>query len=113
MAAAEDVEVEVGNGFAAVGPVVDDDAEAVTVEAFLLGDGAEAGHHVAEEFLVFGGGFGDAGDGLFWDKEEVGGGLGTDVAETEAEVVLVDDVGGDLAIGDFLEEGFHPLRGRW
>ncbi len=32
-------------------------------------------------------------------------GLRTDVTDAEALVVLVDDLAGDFAIGDFLEDG--------
>ena len=106
MAAAEEVDVEVGDCLAAVGTVVDDDAEAVFADPFFLGDAGDAGHHVAEESLIVVFGEGDAGDWLSGDEEEVGGGTGVDVAEAEAELVFVDDVGGDFAVGDFLEESF-------
>lgn len=101
--------MEVGDGLAAVGAVVDDDAEAVFLEALLFGDGGDAGHHVAEEGLVIVFGEGDAGNWFFGDEEEVGGCLGADVAEAEAEVVFVDDVGGDFAGDDFFEEGAHGM----
>ncbi len=39
------------------------------------------------------------------DDEEVDRRLGTDVVEREAEVVLVEDIGGDLAGDDAVEDG--------
>ena len=112
MSAAEEVDVEVRDGFAAVGAVVDDDTESIFVDALLFGDGGDAGHHVAEEGLIIVFGEGDAGDEFFGDEEEVSGGPRADVAEAEAEVVFVDDVGGDFAVDDFLEEGLVGHEGR-
>ena len=97
--------MEVGDGFAAVGAVVDDDAEAVFGESFAMGNASGDLQKVAEEGGVFAGGEGDAGDGLAGDDEEVDGGLRGDVAEGDALVVFMDDVGGNLPGADFFKEG--------
>lgn len=68
--------MEVGDGFAAVWSVVDDESEAVFGEAFLASNFAGFEEKVAEEFLVGGIGEGDAWDGFFGDEKKVGGGLG-------------------------------------
>ena len=97
--------MEVGDGFAAVGAVVEDKAEAV-IEVEVGGDFGGGEEEVADEGLVGGGGFGEAGDGFFGDDEDVKGGLGVDVAKGVADVVLVDGGAGDFAVNDALEEGF-------
>ena len=60
---------------------------------------------MAEGFLVLVLRPGDAGDRLFRHDEDVDGGLRADVAEGDADIVLVDDIGGDLAGDDAFEEG--------
>ena len=97
--------MEVRHGFAAVGAVVDDQAEAVFGEALFAGDFTRGEEQVAEDGLVFGSGFGDARDRLARNDEEVDRGPGVDVLEGDAEVVLVKDGRGDFAGDDFFEEG--------
>lgn len=98
--------MEVGDGFAGVGAVVDDEAEAAG-EVEFFGDDAGGDEEVAELGFVGGRGFADAGYQFFGDNEEVDGGLGLDVVDDDAAVVLVFDLRGDFAVDDFLEEGFH------
>lgn len=107
----EEMHVEVRDRLAAIGAVVDDEAEAFGggVDAELGGDGTCGEEEVAEEFLVFGGGFADAGDGLFGNDEDVSGGLRIDVFKGEAELVFVDDIGRDFAVDDLLENA-HGLK---
>jgi hypothetical protein len=98
-ASAEDVQVDVLDGLAAVGAGVDDDAMAVW--NVLLSERGSGVEEVAEEF---GGNCGDVGEVLFGDDEEVGWGLGVDVGEGEGVVVLVEGLDRDGALGDFAEE---------
>ncbi len=105
LAAGEEMDVEVGDGFAAVGTVVDDGTESL-VPAELGGEFGDDRHHVAEEGGVFGSGFADAHNVFFGDEQEMGGGLGIDVLDDDAFVVFVLDGGRDLAVDDFLEDGF-------
>ena len=99
MASAEDVEVEVGDGLAAVVAGVDDDAEAVGEHA--LGERGRFFEEMAEEF---GGCFGDVGVVLLGNEQQVGGGLRVDVGEGDGVVVLVDGFDGDGVVGDLAEE---------
>jgi hypothetical protein len=69
------VEVEMGDGFAAVGAVIDHDAESVFGVAFLSCNRAYLEKEVAEEGLVILFRKGDAGEGLFWNEKKVDGGL--------------------------------------
>ena len=107
MASAEEVDVEVGDGLAAVGAVVDCDAEAGFGDAEFPCDLRSGEEKVAEDGLVFGGGFADARDGLLRDDENMHRCLRGNVPERAAEIVLVEDVGGDFPFVDFLEKSFH------
>jgi len=101
------VDVEVGDGFAAVGAVVDCDAEAGFGDAELGGEFSGGQEEMAEDGLVIGGGFADARDGLLRDDENMHRCLWGSVPEGAAEIVLVEDVGGDFPFVDFLEKSFH------
>ena len=94
-----------GHGFSAVGAIVDDDSEAIFGVAFLAGDLADFQEEMAQEFQVVGRGFGDANDWFFGNEKKVDRGLGRNVAEAEAEIVFVDDVGGNFTGDDFFEQG--------
>ena len=85
--------------------VVDHDPES-GVELLLLRHALRGEQEVTEERLVILRGFaqlGQAGADL-GDDEEVRLGLRGDVAERQAEVVLVDDVRGDLLRDDLIEQ---------
>jgi len=112
--AAEQVDVEVGDGFAAILAVVDDQAEAgffLIEQVELCGDVAGDEEEVAEEVGVLVFGAADARDGFFWNDEDVDGSLWVDVVEGEGFVGFVDDGGGDFAGDDFLKDG-HGWVGR-
>lgn len=107
--------MEVGDGLAGVLALVDH--EAVSVFEFeLVGDGFGG---VEDMEVVAGvGEFGEAGDFLAGDDQDVDGGLGLDVAECDDVGVFVDNVGGDFAVDDFGEEGhgvlwFRVFSGFW
>jgi hypothetical protein len=101
----EEVEVEMGDSFAAVGAVVDDEAIAGGGYIFATGDVGSGEQEVAEEALIIGLGSSDAGDSFFGNDEDVNRGLRGNVAEGEALVVFEDDVGGNFAGNDFFEKG--------
>ena len=56
--------------------------------------------------MVFGGCVCQFWDVLFGNDQDVGGRLGCDVAEGEAEFVFVDDVDGDFFAENFAEKGW-------
>ena len=97
--------MEVGNGFATVLCVVDDDAESIFPIAFLPGDVPNPQKKVAEKFLIADVRFGNPGDGFLWDEKKVNRSLGRDIAEAKAEVVFVNDVRRDFPGDDFFKEG--------
>ena len=100
------MQVEVGDGLASMFAIIDHDPEAVFTQSLLLGDNTYAGEEVADEILVGRVGLADPDDQLFRNKEQVHRSLGRDISETQALVVLVEDVGRDLPVYDLLEDGF-------
>ena len=100
--------MEVRDGFAAVGTVVDDEAVAVG-KTGLLGDFRRLQQQMAEHRVVGGRGIGDAGDGLARHDENVRGCLWVEVAEGEDVLVFVNQVRRNLLRGDAFKEGFVPM----
>lgn len=98
-AAAEDVEVEVLHGLAAILAGVGYDA--VSAGECAVG---KRGGGVGEVAEHLDGGLLDIGEVLPGDDEQMGGGLRVDVGEGDAFVVFVDGLDGDLAGGDFAEK---------
>src|ERR1700712_4019954 len=88
-ASAEEVDVEVVDGLAAVGAGVDDEAVAAG-EALPLGDLGGGGDELAQEGAVFCFGVGGRGEVLFRDDEDVGGGLRVKVGDGDGGFVLVE-----------------------
>ena len=101
--------MEMRDGFAAVGAVVDHEAKAAGEFEF-LGENAGCEQQVAEERLVGGRGFTHAGNEFFWNDQQMDRCLRLDVMQNDAEVVLVLDLGGNFAVDDALEDGFWHGR---
>mmetsp|Transcript_21330 Transcript_21330/g.84837 ORF Transcript_21330/g.84837 Transcript_21330/m.84837 type:complete len:276 (-) Transcript_21330:546-1373(-) len=102
--AADDVEVEVEDRLAHLGAVIH--YEPIRVEAGLLSDDADFGHQVAEhgDVVVLREAQLREAHALLGDEQHVDGSDGVDVLEREAVVVLVDDVGRDVAAEDLVED---------
>src|SRR5690348_2476188 len=107
---ADQVHVQVEHHLAAMLVAIDDEAEAVLGDSFLLRDVARHDEHVAERALVVLAHVVDRGDGLVRHDEHVYRRLGADVAEGRDPVVHVHDGGRDLAGDDFFENGWHGGR---
>lgn len=88
--------MQMRNGFAAMGSVVYDDSKAFG-KTFAAGNSGSGQKKVAEHRLVGLRSLSHARDVLFRNDQNVGGSLGGDVAEGEAQVILEDDVCGNLA----------------
>ena len=106
-ASAQNMDVQVRHGFAAIGPIINDDAEAGSGHAFLLGQGLRDKEQVSEQRLVGPRAGADARDHLLGHDEEMDGRLRMNVVEGQALVILVDNPGRDLAGDDLLENGAH------
>ncbi len=98
--------MEVGDGFAGVGTVIDDEAKPMGEVEFLR-DGAGDEEEVTEDRLVRRRGFADARYHLFGHNQKVHGRLRLNVVKHHAVLVLVFDAGGNFAGDDFFEERFH------
>jgi len=106
LAFCQEVHVQVGNAFAGIGAVVDDEAEAAG-ELKFFGDGAGREEQEAENRFVGGRRFAYTRNYDFGDDEQVHRRLRIDVVDDDAAVVLVFDFRGDLAVDDTLEKGLH------
>lgn len=106
MTAAEQVQMEMVYGLAAVLADIDDHAIA-GIKFFLAGDFGRSPQEMAEQSAVFGGRLGEGGDVLARNDEQMHRSLGVDVGEGEALLVLVDAGRGDASIGDFAEKAAH------
>ena len=102
-ASAEQVQVQVGDGLAAVRAGVDNEAVAV---AQVLGgrDLSCRGDELAEHGRVLREGLFGGGEVLFWDDQEMLRGLWVDVGKGEDEVILVDAIDGDGSGGNLTED---------
>jgi hypothetical protein len=103
--------MKVRDSLAAVGAVVDDEAETGVgfVDAKIGGNRACCEKEVAKDIPVLRSGFADSRDGLFWNDEDVAGRLWTDILEGETKLVLVNDIGRDFAVDDLLKNA-HGLK---
>jgi hypothetical protein len=97
--------MEVGDGFAGMAPVIDDEAESGLDDSEFFGDEAAGVEEVAEQRFIVSGGFGDTRNGFFGNDQNVDGCLWIDVLEGGAEIILEYDVGRNLTGDDFFKEG--------
>jgi len=95
------------HALAAVAAVVDHEAVAGLGDTKFFRERGGGEQEMAEGGLVAGRGFADAGNKFLRDHEHMHRCLRVDVVDGDAEVVFMRELGGDLAVNDFLEEGFH------
>ena len=107
VAAAEKVEVKMGNRFSAVRSVVDDQSVSVWLQFQLAGDFLGGREEVAENFMMFRRDSGMSGMVLLGNQQNVDGGLRGDIAKSEDVVVLVDDVSLRFSGDDPFEDRFR------
>lgn len=103
-ATAEQVDVKVGDALAAVGTVVDHDAEAPR-ELEPGGELTRREEKVAEEGLVAGLSQTDPVDASLGDHQHMDRSLRIDVMDGDALIVLVLDAGGDFPGDDAFKQG--------
>ena len=88
---------------ALTGLLADVGDDAVALQPQLLGYLGDDSEDVSHHGGVVLGHLGNGGDVGLGDDQEVGGSLGIDVIKGEADLVLIDFIGRDLAFGDFTE----------
>jgi hypothetical protein len=96
--------VQMRNGFAGIRAVVDDE----TVTAFAKAEGLRHfggfEEQMAENLVILGCGVINTRDGLSWNDQDMDRGGGFDVAKSEYEIVLVNNLSRDFACGDLFEQ---------
>ena len=109
----QQVDVQVGHGFACILAMVDDQAEALAggADAELAGHGTCRQEQGTQLRLIVRHRLAHAGDDALWNDENVDGSLGRDVPEGEGVSILVDDIRWDFAGDDAFEKG-HAGSGR-
>ena len=105
LAAAEQVEVEMVDGLAAIAAAVDDDSIAA-IEFLFRSDLAYDEHHVSEQGGIRGIDGRQGRDRFLGDNEDVHRRLRRDVVKGEAKVVLMNDLCRDLLVDDTLKDRF-------
>src|SRR5262245_59455947 len=106
LAAGEDVQVQMEYALARLGAVVHHETECIA-HAELLRHFAGRKQQVPEQSLVLAACARQPVDLFLWDEQDMRRRLRIDVAEGQAQVVLIDDVGRDLAPDDLAEKGCH------
>lgn len=95
--------MEMGNGFASILAVVDDEAVSAVCHTFLACHFGGCNQQVADYSRVFFAGFSHTSNGFAGNHQDVHWGLRGDVAECNAGLVAVENFGGDFLVADFLK----------
>jgi hypothetical protein len=111
-ATAQDVTMQVGDGFTGVWAGVDDQPIASFLEPSLQSNLSGFQQEVAQQRLVRRPGFGQAGDRLLGDDQDVHGGLRADIVKGEDLVIFINDPGRNLAVDDPLKNAPAHVNAR-
>ena len=98
--------MKVGDGFSTIGAIIDDEAIAGFFELALAGNALGGDEEMSEEGMILGGDGAVAGVMFFRDEKDVDGGLGGEITEGEDVIILVKNIGRNLAVDDAFEDGF-------
>ena len=107
MATTEEMHVQMRHGFATIGTVIDHQTEAFAaiLEPKLISNLACGEEQGTKRCLILSCGFANSWDRFARGDQNVRGCLRCNVAEGNAVLVFIDDVGGNLAVSDLLEQG--------
>ncbi len=97
-------------GLATVAAIVDDQPETGVMNAFLPRNVLGNVKKMTQQRLIGDVGFTDPGNLFLGDDQDMNRRLGRDVVKSQAEVVFMDDPGGDLLGDDLGEYGAHIDR---
>ena len=97
-----------GDGFSCIFPVIDDEAEAFAAvfDAEFVGNFPGGKEERSEGGLIVRCRFTHPWNDFFGHNEHVDGGLWGNVMEGGDKIILIDQRSWNLAINDFLEDGF-------
>lgn len=104
MAAAQDVHVQMRNGFARVGPIVHNQPIPGLRQAEFPGHLGCLQHEMPKHRLILSSRLGDSGNRFLRNNQHVNRRSGLNVAERDYQVVLVNNLRGNLARDDFFEQ---------
>ena len=94
-----------GDGFAGIASIVDDDAETGFEDPQFFGDLGGGDEHAAEQFGMGGRGGGDTRNALAGDDEHVNGGLRIRIVKGDKVGGFMHDPRGDFLRGDLFKDG--------
>jgi hypothetical protein len=100
------MEVKVGDGFAAIRTIIDDESIASFFELALTGNPLGGDEEMSEEGVILRRDGAVAGMMFFWNDKNVDGCLGGEITEGEDLIILVENISGEFAVDDPLEDGF-------
>ena len=106
MAPAKNMTMKVGHGFAAIRTVVDDQPVAAFFQTSFVGDFRRFEQEVAQQFVIFRTGLGNAGNHLLGEKQNMHRGLRVDVADGQHKIVFKNDLRRNFPRDDFSKKGF-------
>ena len=98
--------MKVRDCFSTIGAIIDDEAIACFVELALAGNALGGDEEMSEEGMILGGNGAVAGVMFFRNEKDVNGGLGGKITEGEDVIILVKNIGRNLAVDDAFEDGF-------
>lgn len=107
MSAAQQVDVEVRDGFAAVRAVIDDGAETCFSQTKLARHFSCSEQKMTENFLIRRVCLAESGNGFAGNDQDVGGCLWRNIPEGTTDLIAVDDVRRDLTVVNFFKKRFH------
>ncbi len=98
--------MKVGDGFAAIRAIIDDESIASFFELAQTGNPLGGDKEMSEEGMILGRDGAVAGVMFFWNDKNVDGCLGGEITEGEDVFILVENIGGEFAVDDAFEDGF-------
>ena len=109
MPAPKQMDVKVRHRFPARRSVVDHDAESVC-ESFPFGNLTGDQEQMSKNGLVIRSGLAHAGNEFFGNDEQMNGRLGSNVADDDALIVLMNEVSRDFSADYFFEDRTHWIK---
>jgi hypothetical protein len=104
------MDMEMRYAFPAIRAIIDDQTETRVMQAFLLGHGLRNKDEMTQKRFVLGSGCRNARDFLFWNDQDVNRSLRVDIVESQAEIVFINDPGGNFPGDDFGENRAHGFK---
>lgn len=98
--------MQMRDGFAGIGTVIDDEAKAALADVKLFGERSGFEEQMAKDLMIFRLRLGDPRNRFLGNDEHMNRCLRLDVLEGDDFVVFVENFGGDFAVDDFFKKGF-------